>query len=434
MTKTPQKRRTTAHLWLVLVFACPWSAAAAEPPAPARERVRHAMAAALDRDPAAAVRARVAAERASLDAEALPGGPALEWQTEGIGSGAEREANAADSLRLRKELQLFGQRSSSRAYLQQAGEALDGEQRAALLELAAEAGRQWLELAAAVERRALVAHRLERLDRAVALHRKRLELGEVAGTEVRQLELQRARDSAELTALDLRADELSGRLRRSAGDVPFPGAGDLVALASDLRPLPGDGAIAASSSPFSEAAAARSLTAERRAELVRRTAWGLTEAEAEVQRIPGIGGEPSFETFGFRLAVPLPWGKQGRARRAAAQAEVEAARAEERSAGQDLHRRLDLALRRVRAAEELLSELAAVADGLPRTERSLAEQFRLGAISYLVYIDGLSRLDELREDLVGARLTLLESRLDLATLLADAEIFPIPTVHEEASS
>ena len=75
--------------------------------------------------------------------------------------------------------------------------------------------------------------------------------------------------------------------------------------------------------------------------------------------------------------------------------------------------------------------MPALAADLPRTERSLAEQFRLGAISYLVYIDGLSRLDELRGDLVAARLTLLQARLDLATLLADSEIFPIPSALEE---
>ncbi len=434
MTKHPQKRRTAAHLCLVLVFSQLWGVAAAEPPLPARERIHGAMAAALDRDPAVAVRARIEAERAAVDADVLPSGPVLEWQTEGIGSGAEREANAADSLRLRKEVRLFGQRSVSRAYQRQAGEALDAERQVALLELAAETGREWLELAAALERRAVVAHRLVRLDRALALHRKRLELGEVAGTEVRQLELQRARDSAGLAALTLHADELAGRLRRKAGDVPSPSEGDLVALASDLRPLPDEEAAAASTSPFLEVAAARSLTAERRSKLVRKTAWGLTETEAEVQRIPEIDGAPSFETFGFRIAVPLPLGKLGRARRAAAEADVDAARAAAQSADQELRHRLDLAFRRVRSANRVLSEMAALAEGLPRTEQSMAEQFRLGAISYLIYIDGLSRLDELRDDLVDTRLALLEARLELATLLADSEIFPIPSMTKEKPS
>ncbi len=434
MTERPKKRRAITHLWLALVFAYPWGVATAELPSPARDRVHDAMAAVLDRDTAVAVRARVEAERAAAFADVLPGGSALEWQTEGIGSGGSREANAADSLRLRKEVRLFGQRSSGRAYQRQAGEALDAEQQAVLLELAAETGREWLELAAALERRALVAHRLGRLDRALALHRKRLELGEVAGTEVRQLELQRARDSAGLTVLTLRVDELSGRLRRRAGDVPSPSEGDLLALASDLQPLPDEGAKASSSSPFLAAAATRSLTAERRSEFVRKTAWGWTEAEAEVQKIPAIDGVPSFETFGFRIAVPLPFGKQGRVRRAEAEAEAEAARAETKSAGQELLRRHDQAVRRVRSANTVLSEMAALAEGLPRTEQSLAEQFRLGAITYLIYIDGLSRLDELRADLVDTRLALLKARLELATLLADREIFPIPIVNKEQPS
>ncbi len=434
MTKQPQKQRAITHLWLALVFVYPWGVATAELPSPARERVHDAMAAALDRAPASAVRARIEAERAAAVADVLPGGSAVEWQTEGIDSGGSREANAADSLRLRKEVRLFGQRSSARAYQRQTDETLDAEGQVALLELAAETGREWLELAAALERRALVAHRLERLDRALALHRKRLELGEVAGTEVRQLELQRARDSAELTALTLQAAEHSGLLQRRAGDVPSPREGDLVALAEDLQPVPDEGAKASSSNPFLEAAAARSLTAERRSEFVRKTAWGWTEAEAEIQRIPATFGVPSFDTFGFRIAVPLPFGNQGRARRAEAEAEAEAARAETKSAGQELLRRLDMALRRVRSANTVLSEMAALAEGLPRTEQSLAEQFRLGAISYLIYIDGLSRLDELRADLVDTRLALLKARLELATLLADTQIFPIPFVNKEQPS
>ena len=433
MTKKPQHRRTTAHLFLVLVLAYPWGVATAETPSTAQERIHDAMVAALDLEPAVAVRARIEIERATTLADVLPGGSALEWQTEGTGSGAEREANAADSLRLRKEVRLFGQRSSAKAYQRQVSEALNAEGRVALLELAAETGREWLELAAARERRALVAHRLGRLDRAVALHRKRLELGEVAGTEVRQLELQRARDSAELTALTLRVAELSGLLRRRAGDVPPPKEGDLVALVSDLSAVPDEGANTSSSSPFLEAAVARNLAAERRSHFVRKTAWGWTEAEAEVQRIPAIDGASSFETFGFRIAVPLPWGKQGQARRAAAEALAEASRAEAQNARKELLRRLDLAFQRFRSANTVLSEMAALAEGLPRTEQSLAEQFRLGAISYLIYIDGLSRLDELRDDLVDTRLALLEARLELATLLSDTEIFPIPSVNEEQS-
>lgn len=423
-----------AWLWLALAVVQPWGEVAAEPVSSTRERVRGAMEAALDHHPAVVLRVRIEAERAMLEAAALPAGPALEWQTEGLDSGADRQPNAADSLRLRKEVPLFGQRSSSRDYRRQAGEALDSERRVALLELAAETGRNWLELAAVLERRALVAHRLERLDRAVALHHKRLELGEVAGGEVRQLDLQRARESAELASLTLREAELSGLLRRRAGEVPLPLEGDLVVLVSDLLPLPDEAVVLSSGGPLLDAIAARSLAAERRSELVRRTAWGWTEAEVETQKIPSVDGAESFRTFGFRIAVPLPVGKQGRARRGAAEAEVESARAEEQAWNQEHRRRLELALRTAREADDFLAETAGLVVDLPRTEQSLAKQFQLGAISYLIYIDGLSRLDELREDLVETRLSLLAARLELAILLADHQIFPIPSVTKEDPS
>ncbi len=64
---------------------------------------------------------------------------------------------------------------------------------------------------------------------------------------------------------------------------------------------------------------------------------------------------------------------------------------------------------------------------------SLAEQFRLGAISYLAYIDGLSRFDRIVEETIDARKTLLQAQLDLAVLLGDSTIFPLPdpVAHEE---
>ncbi len=424
-------RNTTmqARLGLALLLTWPWLVAAAKPPS-AHEAVQEAMTAALDRDPAVAARARVEARRADADADAAPAGATLEWQIEGVGSDGEREPNAADSVRWGKELNLPGQRSSARAFRQQAGEAFDHELRLATLELAARAGRAWLDAAAAIDRRALAVQRLERLDRALTLHRKRLELGEVAGTEVRQLELQRARDLAGLANLELRVSEHTGRLRELAGHVSSPAVGDLAALESELGLLPASG-LEATSGPFLEAATARGLAAERRSELVRKTAWGRPEIQGELQRIPGIGGRPSFETLGLRVAIPLAVGRQGRARRAAAEAAAEAAQAEARSAEIEHRRRRELALEEARAAGRVLTDLADLADDLPRIERSLAEQFRLGAISYLVYIDGLSRLDETRRDLVDTRLTLLKARLDLATLLADPTLFPIP-VHVEA--
>ena len=58
--------------------------------------------------------------------------------------------------------------------------------------------------------------------------------------------------------------------------------------------------------------------------------------------------------------------------------------------------------------------------------RSLAEQYRLGAVSYLAYIDGLSRLEEVRLSNVEATRSLLTARLELAILLRDPSWFPLP--------
>ena len=77
-------------------------------------------------------------------------------------------------------------------------------------------------------------------------------------------------------------------------------------------------------------------------------------------------------------------------------------------------------------ASERLRETESVRKRLPRTERSLNEQFRLGAISYLVFIDGLARLDDLRLQRIKAYETLLHARLELAMVLGDPSLFPLP--------
>ena len=429
----PSRHRRGVGLALLLWLAAAVVTAAADEAneTEARERLARAMSAVLSLDDAGSLRARARAERAGTHAETTPGAPVVEWQSEGLGSGFDREANAADSVRLRKEVALFGQRSGARSYRLRLDNSTRSETRVALLELAARAGREWLDWAAAVEFRDLVAHRLERFDRALALHRKRLELGEVAGTEVRQLELQRARDGAELRAASRRVGEVQGRLRRLAGDVDAPAAGDLRALVDDLAATTIDAEGFAT--PWLDAAEARRLAEESRGAFVAKTAWGYSEVEAELQRIPGLGGEPSFESFGFRLAVPLPVGATGRARRAQAAADADAARAEERATRRELGRRLDEARQRLATAETVLAELDAFEAGLPNVEHSLAEQFRLGSATYLTYIDGLSRLDELRADLIDTRLELLLARLELAMLTGNSDVFPIPAVTLEES-
>ena len=76
-------------------------------------------------------------------------------------------------------------------------------------------------------------------------------------------------------------------------------------------------------------------------------------------------------------------------------------------------------------------QLVGVLENAASTERALAEQFRLGAISYLVYIDGLGRLDDVRLDAVEARWRLLAARLELAAMLADPACLPVPAVAQK---
>ena len=84
-------------------------------------------------------------------------------------------------------------------------------------------------------------------------------------------------------------------------------------------------------------------------------------------------------------------------------------------------------LSELRGARARLQALSPVLNELERTEFSLSEQFRLGAVSYLVYIDGLARLDGVRFEAVDAREQLLLSRLRLAVLIDDDGLFPLPS-------
>lgn len=373
---------------------------------------------------------RSASELAAITADTWPTGPVLEWQSEGLGSGFDHEPNAADSLRLRKEISLPHQRAARQSHLAATGDRLAAERRAARAELLDVAGRGWLELAAITEHRRVVEHRLDRLEHALTIHHRRLELGEVAGSEVRQLELQKARDTAARMTLEIEAETAArGLARWVGGEIDAPRGGDLEALLGTLAPLPQS--LDSAGGPMLRRAEARAAAATSEAELEQRTAWGLPEAEIEAQRIPSTPELDAFETFGFRIAIPLGVGEKGRARRAAALARQETARAEQRLATLETEQRRAEAMAAVDTSETALATLETLAGDLPRIEHSLAEQFRLGAISYLVYLDGLERGDRLRADLIDARLALATARLTLATLLADSTLFPIPDLPEE---
>jgi len=375
-----------------------------------------------------AERAGLTADSSALRREAAAGPPFLEWQSEGLG-GSGRNPNAADYLRVGTPFNFPGQIGKARTLVRNAenwvATALDVASRRA----AAEASRRWLDLAAALELEALSEARLSRLDDALNLQEARFQLGEIAGTEVRQLDLEHVSESSRLAAL--RAEVEMAR----AAIVEICGAGwgdvrrgDLEALASFSK-SPEEVDVTASAlaaGPVLRLAADDAELERSAAKLISSTAWGRAELEAEWERIPAIDGFPGFDAWGFRLTVPLPIGAAGHRQREEARARADAADASLDLAKLEVLRSAQEARAVVRSATDRLRALEPAMDDLPVVVHSLAEQFRLGAISYLAYIDGLSRFDRIVEETIDARRTLLQARLDLAVLLGDSTIFPLP--------
>jgi outer membrane protein TolC len=391
-------------------------------------RLRSTQAAALAGSPAfRARRAELEATAAESRIEAVSGSPYLEWQSEGLG-GSGRQPNAADYLRVGTPFNLPGQIGRARDLVRRAESWLSTATNVASIQTVAEASRRWLALAGLVELEALSRARLERLDAALNLQEARYQLGEIAGAEVRQIDLEHVSESSRL------ADVRSRRIAAEAALTELCGSGwsevrdgDLAALVEatktpDAVRLSDEGL---ELGPVFELYEGDAELARANAELAAATAWGRAEIEAEWERVPAVEGMPSYDAWGFRVAVPLPIGaaghrqrEQARARVDQAGAELEAARLRVRRSAEAAFADAEGALQRLRALEPALEDLAFV-------DHSLGEQFRLGAISYLAYIDGLSRFDRIVEEAIRARLALLEARLELALLLGDPAVFPM---------
>jgi len=382
-----------------------------------------------------AERAGLTADAAAVRREAAAGPPFLEWQSEGVG-GSGRSPNAADYLRVGTPFNFPGQISKARTLVRSAESWVVTAQDVATLSAAAEASRRWLDLAAALELEALSQARLSRLDDALNLQEARFQLGEIAGTEVRQLDLEHVSESSRLAALRAEVAIAEAALSEVCGtgwgDVR---RGDLKALASS--PKPSDEVdvttSALASGPVLRLAAGDAELEQSAAKLMKSTAWGRAELEAEWERIPAIDGFPGFDAWGFRLTVPLPIGAAGHRQREEARARADAADASLDVAKLEVLRFAREARAVARGASNRLRALEPAVDDLPMLVHSMAEQFRLGAITYLAYIDGLSRFDRIVEETIDARRTLLQARLDLAVLLGDSTIFPLPdpVAHEE---
>jgi outer membrane protein TolC len=396
----------------------------------AAEKIAQVLHSAATTGPAAAGRsARLAAEAAARAGSAA-GSPSVGWQREGLGLSLDPRPNAVTYLRWGSPFHYPWELDRVRRFGAGVKRWLADEVHLVRSEQTHRAGTVWLELAAELERHEVTRRRLERLDRALTVERKRLELGEVSGSEVTQMELQRAQDAALLTASHIRRARLAAELRTWAGgDFPAPEIGDLAALAeaTSTPPATTGPADALTASPWLAAAESRAERQRLQHDLARALSWGRPQVEVEWEHVPEIDGLEGFDALGIALSVPLPLGAQGRRRRAEARLGAEAAERELELARLELAGRLTSLRAAAQAEAALLADLEAARRRLPRAEHSLEEQFRLGAVSYLVLIDGLSRLDEVRFQAIASTRDLLAARLELALLLADPSGFPLPS-------
>ncbi len=402
----------------------------------ALQRLGASVSAAVEKAPLlAAARERITADAARTRSELAVGAPSLEVQREGIGGGFSHQPNSASYLRLVHELRYPWMLDEARAVADATGRYAGTAAIASTLSVAAETARRWIDVGAATEQLELVERRRSRLDEALRIQETRFEVGEVSGTDLLQLRLEHAASEAASSAERRRFERLHRRLELLCGDrCAAPQAGDLAALASqltvDAAHLPDLGVLQRSTS---WGVLKHTVELEQaRAEIRRREAWGRPEADVEWEHVPSLGGEPSFDAFGVRLSVPLPLGTAGREARAAAEAALRATRLDALARQEELTSRLESSVTVARSARKSLGRLDAVLAASSDAEHSLAEQFRLGALTYLAYIDGLDRLDATHSSAIETRLELLAAHVDLYELLGD--LAPLsPTAPLEAS-
>lgn len=429
-------RRVSAGV-LAMILAGSWPLDAAEPSGSsqgASERVLGTIEAAMSYwTEARATMLDAAAAEARARSEGGAGSPFVAWTTEGIDGSFDRADNAQDALHLGMPFNWPWQGAAARDYADAAAEAADLDRSALAVRVARDAGGLWIERAAWKERVEVRVARLKRIDKALNLHEARYQLGEVSGSDVMQLDLEHVRESSQIAVARAEAEARLERLREVCGDgCEDPFLGDLEVLAeATLTPTEGhveDGALEAGGLLRQERAAA--VARQARADLVAATAFGRPLVGVEWEHVPSIGGLPSFDVWGFGVVVPLPIGRAGRQLRSAAKAEALASDERIEGVRRELTRRVQVARTDAEAAMTRLASLNTALVELERIEHSLDQQFRLGAISYLVFLDGVNRLDDIRLEAIAAREQLLLARLEMATILADPAVFPVPAPEE----
>ena len=435
-------RRHFAVSVFVLVAAAAWAIEPGSGPSPppstedALTRLLETMQVAVDIAPRSRVRlAGLAVEAEEAKVGAASSAPEIAWQREGIGPSFSRQPNSVDHLKLLKTFNAPWQWSAGNRVVEGSDLWLASESASVAYSEALTAGTDWLALAAAAEGAAVLRRRQEQLARALSIQERRFELGEVSGSELTQLRLAKVGESARFREQEVQVRLILGRLRERVESDEFDaGVGDLAALMHlEVAELPSESSLDSlvETSPAVVSAKLRANLEEATSRLVRRISWGRPAVEAEWQRVPDMGGIEGFDALGLQLAVPLPLGKG--AQRTIAAAEARAAMASQR---------VELVRREVRSwlhnelatgqgAAQTLAELVPELEGLPRAREALTQQFALGAISYLVYLDGQARLDGVELQGVEARRALLRSRLSMALLLERESLFPIPSFNAE---
>jgi outer membrane protein TolC len=426
-----------AAVVLPLVLLLPPVAAASEPLPRPEERIADAILAAWQGPDLASVVADLDAVQAGAAIRKNPGAPYVEAAREGIGPGFSKEPNSVSYLRYGAFFNGPGQSSRGKklkaAALEYAGAGGD----AAALEVADLAAGAWLDLAAEIDRLDVRRRQLQRVEGALRIQRKRLELGEISGSEVVQLELERTRLVTVVADLQRGVAERTVRLHQYTGpDVPLPVEGDLPVLLANREPLDWDGARLEAWVESSPALLQAGFDAERirqEGDLAQATARGRPAAEVSWEHIHSYAGADGFDTAAVRLIVPLPVGKLGKLERAQAEARNRGAEADRERVRRELTTLARSAAETASAAAEAVRAIEPIEGDLGDIEFSLSEQFRLGVSSYLVYIDGVSRLDDVRVQAIDARHAELRARLALAAITGDPTLFPLPGLPEEDS-
>jgi outer membrane protein TolC len=348
-----------------------------------------------------------------------------------------------DTLRLVKPTAAPWHRNARRDFRQSLADWHRRETDASSTSVAADVARLWLEWAGAEAQNDLRLARLQRVERALDLFENRYRLGEVAGTEVRQLEAQRASDRIALTESQLRAQALRDALLALLGFEPAaPTAESLGELSGWFSNNPGTdvpgtdtpginiNASAAAGALEAELIDARAALADDLATFEAKTAAGTPSVGFELERVPSFDSMSSFEAFGFHVSLPLPFGRSVNQRRTAAREQGTLAQAQAERARSGLERDLTTWQRQRMTLKRELAQIDALVEDMTFTEKSLNEQFRLGAISYLVFLDGVARLEDVRLRHIELQQRHIQAHIELGRLTGDPLYFPLPTVLE----